>query len=115
MVWIDGGLHASEVSSAQSQIQIVYEMLSKSDPETMRLLSDDVTLFVLPNPDGQQLVADFTAEDNVALAVQARTATSMRWWRSAAHDTALRDIYEKLLPLLSPSPEPPRRQIGFSP
>ena len=30
------------------------------------------------------------------------------------HDTALRDIYEKLLPLLSPPPEPPRRQIGFS-
>jgi hypothetical protein len=29
-------------------------------------------------------------------------------------DTALRDIYEKLLPLLSPPPEPPRRQIGFS-
>ena len=31
------------------------------------------------------------------------------------HDTALRDIYQKLLPLLSPPPEPPRRQIGFSP
>jgi hypothetical protein len=30
------------------------------------------------------------------------------------HDSALRDIYEKLLPLLSPPPEPPRRQIGFS-
>ena len=30
------------------------------------------------------------------------------------HDTALRDIYEKLLPLLSPPPTPPRRQIGFS-
>ena len=30
------------------------------------------------------------------------------------HDTALRDIYRKLLPLLSPPPEPPRRQIGFS-
>jgi hypothetical protein len=59
MVWIDGGLHASEVSSAQSQIQIVYEMLSKTDPETMRLLNDDITLFVLPNPDGQQLVADW--------------------------------------------------------
>src|SRR5919201_4475605 len=29
------------------------------------------------------------------------------------HDTALRDIYEKLLPLLAPPPEPPRRQIGF--
>ena len=29
-------------------------------------------------------------------------------------DSALRDIYEKLLPLLSPPPESPRRQIGFS-
>jgi hypothetical protein len=29
------------------------------------------------------------------------------------HDTALREIYQKLLPLLSPLPEPPRRQIGF--
>jgi hypothetical protein len=59
MVWIDGGLHASEVSNAQTQIQIVYEMVSKSDPETLRLLNDDITLFVLPNPDGQQLVADW--------------------------------------------------------
>src|SRR5215831_9846846 len=30
------------------------------------------------------------------------------------HDAALGDIYEKLLPLLAPPPEPPRRQIGFS-
>jgi ORF6N domain len=30
------------------------------------------------------------------------------------HDTALQDIYQKLLPLLAPPPEPPRRQIGFS-
>ena len=30
------------------------------------------------------------------------------------HDGALREIYEKLLPLLVPLPEPPRRQIGFS-
>ena len=29
------------------------------------------------------------------------------------HDTALREIYQKLLPLLTPPPEPPRRQIGF--
>jgi ORF6N domain len=31
------------------------------------------------------------------------------------HGTALSDIYQKLLPLLSPPPEPPRRRIGFSP
>ena len=29
------------------------------------------------------------------------------------HDTALRDICQKLLPLLAPAPESPRRQIGF--
>src|SRR5882724_7856241 len=31
------------------------------------------------------------------------------------HDSALRDIYQKLLPLLSPTPDPPRRKIGFHP
>jgi hypothetical protein len=30
------------------------------------------------------------------------------------HDSTLRDIYQKLLPLLASPPEPPRRQIGFS-
>ena len=29
------------------------------------------------------------------------------------HDAALRDIYQKLLPLLQPPPEPPKRRIGF--
>ena len=30
------------------------------------------------------------------------------------HGTALSDIYQKLLPLLSPPPDQPRRQIGFT-
>jgi phage regulator Rha-like protein len=29
------------------------------------------------------------------------------------HDAALRDIYHKLLPLLTPPPEPPKPEIGF--
>lgn len=29
------------------------------------------------------------------------------------HDAALRDIYQKLLPLLQPAPEPRKRRIGF--
>ena len=29
------------------------------------------------------------------------------------HDTALRDIYQKLLPLLAPPPVPPKPEIGF--
>lgn len=29
------------------------------------------------------------------------------------HDTALRDIYHRLQPLLQPPPDPPRKKIGF--
>ena len=29
------------------------------------------------------------------------------------HDAALRDLYQKLLPLLQPPPEAPKRRIGF--
>ena len=31
------------------------------------------------------------------------------------HDSALRDLYQKLLPLLQPPPEKPRLRIGFKP
>jgi hypothetical protein len=30
------------------------------------------------------------------------------------HDAALRDVYRKLLPMLQPPPEPPKRRIGFN-
>jgi len=30
-------------------------------------------------------------------------------------DASLRDIYRKLLPLLQPAPQPPKRRIGFLP
>jgi hypothetical protein len=29
------------------------------------------------------------------------------------HDVVLRDVYQKLLPLLQPPPDPPKRRIGF--
>lgn len=29
------------------------------------------------------------------------------------HDSALRDIYHRLQPLLQPPPDPPRKKIGF--
>src|SRR6266545_6486677 len=34
VVWIDGGLHATEVLGAQQLVQWVYEMVSRNDPET---------------------------------------------------------------------------------
>src|SRR5688572_18955198 len=59
VVWIDGGLHASEVLGAQQLGEMVYQMVSRTDPETMRFLDDVVTLLVHANPDGNDLVADW--------------------------------------------------------
>ena len=38
MVWLDGGLHATEVVGAQQLIELVYQMVSEDDPETLRIL-----------------------------------------------------------------------------
>jgi hypothetical protein len=59
VVWIDAGLHASESINAQTHIQLVYDLLSKSDPETLRFLNDDLILLPIANPDGMQLVANW--------------------------------------------------------
>lgn len=59
VVWIDGGLHASEVLGAQQLIETVYEMASGTDAETMRFLRDDILLAVPANPDGQDIVSNW--------------------------------------------------------
>jgi len=59
IVWIDGGLHATETVGSQQLIEHVYEMVSRTDAETQRFLNDDIQLCVLANPDGQELVADW--------------------------------------------------------
>ncbi len=40
VVWIDGGLHATEVLGATQLIEHVWQMTSRTDPETMRILDD---------------------------------------------------------------------------
>ena len=59
VVWIDGGLHATETLGAQQLAQMVYEMVSRDDEETRRFLDDCIVLFVHANPDGNDLVADW--------------------------------------------------------
>src|SRR5664280_1121141 len=59
VVWIDGGLHASESVGSQQEMEMVYQMVSRTDPETMRFLNDVVLLCVLANPDGQELIANW--------------------------------------------------------
>lgn len=59
IVWIDGGLHASETVGSQQEMEEVYQMVSLHDPETLRFLDDTILLCVLANPDGQELVANW--------------------------------------------------------
>ena len=57
VVWIDGGLHASEVLGSHQLLEHVWQMASRDDPETLRILDDVIQLVVQANPDGQELVA----------------------------------------------------------
>jgi len=59
VVWIDGGLHATEVLGAQQLTEMVWQMVSRTDAETQRILDGVITLFVHANPDGNDLVADW--------------------------------------------------------
>ena len=59
VVWIDGGLHGSEVLGAQQMMELVYQMASRNDPETLRILRDVILLAVCSNPDGLELVANW--------------------------------------------------------
>jgi hypothetical protein len=59
IVWIDGGLHATEVVGTHQLIEILYKVVSGNDAETLRILDKVVILFVHANPDGQELVSDW--------------------------------------------------------
>lgn len=59
VVWIDGGLHGSEVLGAQQLVEMAYQMASFDDPETLRFLDDTILLLLCSNPDGMELLADW--------------------------------------------------------
>ena len=59
IVWIDGGLHATEVLGAHQLTELVYRMNANSDDETLRILNDVILLATHANPDGQSLVSNW--------------------------------------------------------
>jgi hypothetical protein len=65
VVWIDGGLHASEVLGAHQLIEMVYQMVSRNDEETLRFLDDVILLAVHANPDGMELVSNWYMREPV--------------------------------------------------
>ncbi len=59
VVWIDGGLHATEVVGAHQLIEIAYQLCSRKDDETKYILDNVIVLIVHANPDGQELVSNW--------------------------------------------------------
>jgi hypothetical protein len=59
VVWIDGGLHATEVVATQQLIEIAYQLLSRNDAETTNILDKVIILLTHANPDGMELVSNW--------------------------------------------------------
>ncbi|MFQ5641233.1 MAG: M14 metallopeptidase family protein [bacterium] len=58
IVWIDGGLHATEVAHAQMTTLLAHKVATEDTPEMQRI-RDNVVLLLMPvmNPDGLDIVA----------------------------------------------------------
>ncbi|MDQ8154033.1 MAG: M14 family metallopeptidase [Gemmatimonadota bacterium] len=59
IIWIDGGLHATEVLGPSQLLETHWQFVSQNDEETRRILNDVIIVFVHANPDGMELVADW--------------------------------------------------------
>ena len=95
VVWIDGGLHATEVLGAHQLIELVYRMASRSDPETLRILDDVILLAVQVNPDGMELVSDWYMREPDSLQRSTRNVPVL-YQKYAGHDNN-RDFYMSAL------------------
>lgn len=59
IVWIDGGLHATEVLGAQQLVETSWQLVSGEDEETKRFRDDLIIVMVHANPDGMELVSNW--------------------------------------------------------
>ncbi|HYL35931.1 MAG TPA: M14 metallopeptidase family protein [Bryobacteraceae bacterium] len=91
VVWIDGGLHASEVLGAQQLLELAWEMVSRNDPETLRFLNDVIVVAVHANPDGMELVSNWYMRQSDPLKRSTQNIPRL-WQKYAGHDNN-RDFY----------------------
>ena len=59
VVWIDGGLHATETLGIHQLIETAWQLTSRNDSETMGILDNTIILMTHANPDGQELVSNW--------------------------------------------------------
>jgi hypothetical protein len=90
VVWFDGGLHATEVLGASQLIETSFQLVSRNDDETKRILRDDIILAVHVNPDGMQLVSNWYMQE--ADTLKRNTDVPRLYNKYAGHDDN-RDFY----------------------
>ncbi|MDF2157447.1 M14 metallopeptidase family protein [Algoriphagus sp. CAU 1675] len=59
VVWIDGGLHANEVVGPHQLTETLYQLASREDAETLKILDEVIILLVHANPDGMEIMSDW--------------------------------------------------------
>ncbi|WP_373497068.1 M14 family metallopeptidase, partial [Aquiflexum sp.] len=59
VVWIDGGLHSTETVGSHQMIPTYYDLVTRNDPENMRILNDLIILMVHTNPDGHEIITNW--------------------------------------------------------
>lgn len=64
VVWIDGGLHATEVVGTHQLIETAWQLASRNDRETLEILDNVIVLLVHANPDGQELVSSWYMQES---------------------------------------------------
>lgn len=95
VVWIDGGLHATEVLGAQQLMETVYQLASRTDEETVRILNDVIILAVHANPDGMELVSNWYMRNPVP-EQRSTGGIPVLYQKYAGHDNN-RDFYMSAL------------------
>ncbi len=96
VIWIDGGLHATETLGSQQLIELVYQQVSRTDSETLRMLNDTIMLVACSNPDGMDLVADWYMRRSIASG-RSLDYIPRLYQKYAGHDNN-RDFYMSSLP-----------------
>ena len=84
IVWIDGGLHASECAPAQLLPQLAYDLVTDNDLRTRAIRENVIALIVFANPDGMTIVSDWYM-DNVGTPFET-TGPPWLYHKYAGHD-----------------------------
>ena len=65
IIWIDGGLHATETLGIHQLIETLWNLVSRKDTETLRILDNTIILMVHANPDGHELVSNWYMREKI--------------------------------------------------